>query len=132
MSEQEYKINEPVTTKECKYCHQNFIVGHSDNLKFVLLTPTLQNHFSVSKQCYDESKKEHEKQKQDQEREKVIKSVEIKPGSGYGIVMMTELMKIVKSLDDATTVNNVAVLKRLNEIDEKLTGIEKMIEGLMP
>lgn len=124
MSEQEYKINEPVTTKECKYCHQNFIVGHSDNLKFVLLTPTLQNHFSVSKQCYDESKKEHEKQKQDQEREKVIKSVEIKPGSGYGIVMMTELMKKVENIE----FNNAQTINALRAIADSLTLIKKLLE----
>jgi len=132
MSEQEYTLNDPPATKECKYCHKIFYVGHSKRFPFVLLTFKGENHFNLSPSCYDEFKKDQASQKQEQEKEKLIKSVEIKPGSGYGIVMMTELMKVVKSLDDATTVNNVAVLKRLNEIDAKLDGIGKMIEGLMP
>ncbi|TVL96758.1 MAG: hypothetical protein CV087_23300 [Candidatus Brocadia sp. WS118] len=120
----QYEVTIPPATKECNFCHKPFIVGHSDTLKFVLLTEKLENHFTVSKECYEQFKAAQEK--------KIESLPAIKLGAKYQHVKVDELLKIVKSLDDATTVNNMAVLKRLNEIDEKLTGIEKMIEGLMP
>lgn len=120
----QYEVTIPPATKECNFCHKPFIVGHSETLKFVLLTEKLENHFQVSKECYEQFKASQEK--------KIEALPAVKLGAKYQHVKVDELLKIVKSLDEVTAVNNVAMLKRLSEIDAKLDDIEKMIEGLMP
>jgi len=124
MTAEQYEVTIPPSTKECNYCHKPFIVGHSEKLKFVLLTEKLENHFQVSKECYDQFKASQEK--------KIEALPSIKLNAKYQHVKVDELLKIVKSMDDAMTLNNLAILKRLNEIQEKQDGIEKMLEGLIP
>ncbi len=119
----------------CKYCKTTFQCGYLDDgtekgkwSLIDVLNNQYKNHFVVSLKCREEHYKGKDKEK---EKEKP-KEVNIRLGSGYGITMMTELTKIIKSMDDAMTLNNLAIFKRLNEIQAKQDELEKMIGGLMP
>jgi len=123
------KLGKKISDGHCNYCPSPVEWReHPDFSKGVMVDQNLDNHLAVSQDCYKALKAY-----QEERQTKQIESLPaIKLGAKYQHVKVDELLKIVKSLDDATTVNNVAVLKRLNEIDAKLDGIEKMIEGLMP